>query len=88
MPFRGRRVTLGARAQAHFSMLSHDSNAKINKCFQISAERQEISGSGGFGDPSERDINAIKEDVLDGYISEEAAKTQYGVKNIRYLIDK
>ena len=47
-----------------------------------------VPGSGGFGDPSERDINAIKEDVLDGYISEEAAKTQYGVKNIRYLIDK
>ena len=47
-----------------------------------------VPGSGGFGDPSERDINAIKEDVLDGYISEEAADTHYGVKNIRYLIDK
>ena len=47
-----------------------------------------VPGSGGFGDPSERDINAIKEDVLDGYISEEAAETHYGVKNIRFLIDK
>ena len=47
-----------------------------------------VPGSGGFGDPSERDINAIKEDVLDGYISEEAAETHYGVKNIRHLIDK
>ena len=47
-----------------------------------------VPGSGGFGDPSERDINAIKEDVLDGYISEEAAETHYGLKNIRYLIDK
>ena len=47
-----------------------------------------VPGSGGFGDPSERDINAIKEDVLDGYISEEAAETQYGVKNIWHLIDK
>lgn len=47
-----------------------------------------VPGSGGFGDPSERDINAIKQDVLDGYISEEAAKTQYGVKNIRNLVDK
>ena len=47
-----------------------------------------VPGSGGFGDPSERDVNAIKEDVLDEYISEEAAKTQYGVKNIRHLIDK
>ena len=47
-----------------------------------------VPGSGGFGDSSERDINAIKEDVLDGYISEEAAETHYGVKNIRYLIDK
>ena len=47
-----------------------------------------VPGSGGFGDPSERDINAIKEDVLDGYISEEAAETHYGVKNIWHLIDK
>jgi len=47
-----------------------------------------VPGSGGFGDPSERDINAIKEDVLDGYISEEAAERHYGVKNIRHLIDK
>ena len=47
-----------------------------------------VPGSGGFGDPSERDITAIKEDVLDGYISEEAAETHYGVKNILYLIDK
>ena len=47
-----------------------------------------VPGSGGFGDPSERDITAIKEDVLDGYISEEAAETHYGVKNIWHLIDK
>ena len=47
-----------------------------------------VPGSGGFGDPSERDENAIKQDVLDGYVSEEAAKTQYGVKNIRNLVDK
>jgi len=47
-----------------------------------------VPGSGGFGDPSERDVNAIKQDVLDGYVSEEAAKTQYGVKNIRNLVDK
>ena len=47
-----------------------------------------VPGSGGFGDPSKRDINAIKEDVLDGYISEEAAATHYGVKNIWHLIDK
>ena len=47
-----------------------------------------VPGSGGFGDPYERDVNAIKQDVLDGYVSEEAAKTQYGVKNIRNLVDK
>ena len=47
-----------------------------------------VPGSGGFGDPSERDINAIKEDVLDGYISEEAAETHYNIKNIQHLIDK
>ncbi len=38
-----------------------------------------IAGSGGYGNPAERDPDSVKRDVLDGYVSEEAARTVYGV---------
>ena len=39
-----------------------------------------VPGSGGYGNPSKRDPNAIKEDVLDEYVSQEAAQMHYGIK--------
>ena len=36
-------------------------------------------GSGGFGEPSRRDLAAIARDLIDGYISERAAREDYGV---------
>jgi len=37
------------------------------------------SGGGGFGDPLERDPELVLEDVIDGYVSIERAKKDYGV---------
>lgn len=37
------------------------------------------SGAGGYGDPFERDPRAVLEDVLDDYVSIDAAREQYGV---------
>ena len=34
----------------------------------------------GFGDPAERSEQAIREDLLDGYISLETARRDYGYK--------
>jgi N-methylhydantoinase B len=34
---------------------------------------------GGYGDPAERDPAAVREDVLDGFVSREAARDVYGV---------
>jgi N-methylhydantoinase B len=36
-------------------------------------------GGGGFGSPFERDPQAVLRDVLDGYVTVEGAKTDYGV---------
>jgi N-methylhydantoinase B len=36
-------------------------------------------GSGGFGPPAERDPRAIGRDLLDGYVSDAAARSDYGV---------
>ncbi|KAB1657765.1 hydantoinase B/oxoprolinase family protein [Pseudoclavibacter chungangensis] len=37
------------------------------------------AGGGGFGDPLERDPDAVLEDVIDGYVSVERAEADYGV---------
>jgi N-methylhydantoinase B len=37
------------------------------------------SGAGGYGDPFERDPILVLEDVLDDYVSMEAARDEYGV---------
>jgi N-methylhydantoinase B len=38
-----------------------------------------LPGGGGYGDPFERDPEAVLDDVLNGYVSIEAAKRDYGV---------
>lgn len=35
------------------------------------------AGGGGFGDPAERDPDALRSDVLNGYVSREAADSEY-----------
>jgi N-methylhydantoinase B len=37
------------------------------------------AGGGGFGDPLERDPAAVREDVADGYVTLERARSDYGV---------
>jgi N-methylhydantoinase B len=44
-----------------------------------------VPGSGGYGVPRDRDIESIKNDLLDGYVSEGAAKKDYGIKDIKAL---
>lgn len=41
--------------------------------------RYECSGSGGFGDPKRRRREAVEEDLREGRISGEAAKSVYGL---------
>ncbi|WP_374788892.1 hydantoinase B/oxoprolinase family protein [Brucella oryzae] len=38
-----------------------------------------FQGGGGYGDPLERDLAAVLVDVLNGHVSVEAARAQYGV---------
>lgn len=41
--------------------------------------RLKTGGGGGFGDPFERDPERVLGDVIDGYISKEQAREEYGV---------
>jgi N-methylhydantoinase B len=36
-------------------------------------------GGGGWGAPAERDRDAVRRDVREGYISAEAARRDYGI---------
>jgi N-methylhydantoinase B len=36
-------------------------------------------GGGGYGNPLERDPDAVREDVIEGYVSPEHARSDYGV---------
>lgn len=40
---------------------------------------QQAAGGGGYGPPWERPVAAVVEDVLDGYVSAEGARLDYGV---------
>ncbi|MGW4829926.1 hydantoinase B/oxoprolinase family protein [Amycolatopsis japonica] len=40
----------------------------------------DLPGGGGFGDPGERAVDAVLADVVDGYVSVEAARELYGVE--------
>jgi N-methylhydantoinase B len=56
---------------------------RVNKAFKPVPEgtlvRAVNNGGGGWGDPLERDLNAIAWDVRQGYVSREAAVRDYGV---------
>jgi hypothetical protein len=37
------------------------------------------AGGGGYGAPAERPVEAVVDDVLDGYVTREGAERDYGV---------
>lgn len=39
------------------------------------------AGGGGYGDPAKRDRQRVREDVAEGYVSADAARTVYGVSS-------
>jgi len=44
-----------------------------------SVYRQHAGGGGGYGNPLERPVSQVVEDVLDGVLSAKAARADYGV---------
>ena len=41
----------------------------------------EVPGSGGYGPPAKRDPAALADDLKNGYVSEDAARKDYGVES-------
>jgi N-methylhydantoinase B len=44
------------------------------------AIRLQLPGGGGFGDPRRRDVQRVRDDVLDGLITAEEARRDYGIE--------
>jgi N-methylhydantoinase B len=53
-------------------------NYKFNAGESLTLETQ---GGGGWGNPQNRDKNAVLEDVADGYVSSDMAKDVYGLED-------
>lgn len=49
--------------------------------------RTETGGGGGFGDPFDRPVEEVVDDVLDGYVSVEGAARDYGVVIVEGFVD-
>jgi N-methylhydantoinase B len=45
------------------------------------------AGGGGYGDPCERDVEAVMDDLVEGRISGEAALAVYGVVTTNGTLD-
>jgi N-methylhydantoinase B len=45
----------------------------------------EVAGSGGYGDSGRREVDSLRDDVINGYVSEAGAASEYGVPDAATL---
>jgi len=73
----------GVCATSEIDNVDGTSTSIGSKCVSTVTQGQTIrlctAGAGGYGDPFERDPKAVSTDVLDDYVSVEAARERYGV---------
>jgi N-methylhydantoinase B len=89
-PARGRQGGMSGQA----TTIAQDNGSKMRgkgKQFVAHGRRVMLAfpGGAGYGNPSDRDPTLIKRDVIRGYISPEAAKRDYGLKDdeIKSILD-
>ena len=51
----------------------------LTLCLPGDVIRFDSAGGGGYGDPLQRDVQAVEADVVNGYVSIEKAREDYGV---------
>jgi len=69
-------LTLNPGTENEKSLPAKLTNFKFNKGDQLEIK---TPCAAGYGDPLDRDVNKVLEDVLDGYIAIEQARKDYGV---------
>ena len=70
----------GQGAMAQFLINDHAGDPSgLTLCHPGDVIKFHSAGGGGYGNPFERDPQAVEKDVLDGYVSLEKAREYYGV---------
>ena len=70
----------GAGSKARFLINGRPGNPYgLNHLYPADVIIMETAGGGGYGDPLERDLAMVESDVMDGYISIESARDDYGI---------
>ena len=67
-------VRVGTEHAAHVACMANGVPHAAGEAFEYV-----YGGGGGWGDPLDRDPQCVLEDVLDEYVSAEAAEREYGV---------
>ncbi len=75
-PARPSRACLNPGTPEERPLTSKVANLRLKKGDLLSWE---LAGGGGWGEPRERDPERVRQDVLRGYVSLEAARQDYGV---------
>jgi N-methylhydantoinase B len=75
-PARPSRASLNPGLPDEKQLTSKIAGLRLKKGDVISWE---LAGGGGWGDPYQRDPERVRQDVVNGYVSLEAARTDYGV---------
>jgi N-methylhydantoinase B len=74
---RGGRCLIGVSSPAERELPTRQSDVPLATGARFVLE---TPGGGGYGDPHRRDPQAVLDDVLDGYVSPEAAAARYGLE--------
>jgi N-methylhydantoinase B len=73
-PARASRAVLNPGQPEERPLTSKVAGLRLKKGDLISWE---LAGGGGWGDPRERDPERVRQDVVNGYVSFQAARTEY-----------
>ncbi len=72
----------GKGGSVDYCMIEMQDGTAVSSSTEVKAGDRIVirsSGGGGWGDPLKREIGRVETDVLDGYISVDAARNEYGV---------
>jgi N-methylhydantoinase B len=75
-PARASKAVLNPGSGAERALTSKVAGLLLKRGDLLSVE---FAGGGGWGDPLERDVGRVRDDVARGYVSRESAQKDYGV---------
>ena len=75
-PARASRAVLNPGGPTERALTSKVAGVRLQRGDLLSVE---FAGGGGWGDPRQREVGRVREDVARGYVSRASARDDYGV---------